>query len=117
MDAGKKVIILRIDDGKATQLNEAELKKLLDKLHSDGKVRGNDADLKKLLDSGIRFRIDADKKADEKVRFLGERHIKEKAADKKPAPAPNDLEALSRQLERINLELLDLRKRLEAGKK
>jgi beta-lactamase regulating signal transducer with metallopeptidase domain len=111
-DTGKKVIILAIENGKVLQLNEADLKKFLDKgirVHLDvDVVEKGKADQKALLDL-------------EKARLVDWLHkvSKDKVGDKKPAPTPAsaDLEALSRQLERINAELRDLRKRLEAGKK
>jgi hypothetical protein len=101
-DTGKKVIILAIEDGKVLQLGEGDLRKLLDKGHR------------------VHIDVNVEKvKADEKARLVDWLHkvTKDKIGDKKPAPAPADLEALSRQLERINAELRDLRKRLEAGKK
>jgi beta-lactamase regulating signal transducer with metallopeptidase domain len=99
-DTGKKVIILAIEDGKVLQLGEGDLRKLLDK--------------------GLRVHIDVDvekNKANEKALLVDWLHkvSKDKVGDKKAAPA--DLETLSRQLERINAELRDLRKRLEASKK
>jgi hypothetical protein len=105
--SGKKVIILEIEDGKVLQLGEGDLKKHLDK--------------------AIRIHLDLDltkQKADEKAEKahaieLYYKAIKEKAVDKKaaPPPSPTDVEALSRQLERISAELNDLRKRLEDRKK
>jgi len=77
--------------------------------------------LKKVADEKARL-IDLDKaKVDEIARVLGwfQKAKKDKASDKKSESAPNppDLEALSRQIERLSAELRDLRKRLEAGKK
>ena len=115
---GKKVIILEIDDGKVVQLVESDLKKLLEKwtrVHAEADL------LKKVADEKARL-IDLDKaKVDEIARVLGwfQKAKKDKASDKKSESAPNppDLEALSRQIERLSAELRDLRKRLEAGKK
>jgi hypothetical protein len=113
-DTGKKVIILAIEDGKVLQLGEGDLKKLLDKgfrVHID--VEKKKAEEKARL-------VDMEKvKADEKARLVDWylKLSKDKVGDKKSAPPPADLEALSRQLERINAELRDLRKRLEASKK
>jgi hypothetical protein len=65
--------------------------------------------------------IDAQQKEFEKVHSveLLLKAMKEKGADKKAAPPPAapDVEALSRQLEHLSAELIELRKRLEAGKK
>src|SRR5262249_47086931 len=111
-----KVNILAIEDGKVLQLGEGDLKKLLDKglrTHIDVDVGKKKADEKARL-------VDMEKvKADEKARLVDWylKLSKDKVGDKKSAPPPADLEALSRQLERINAELRDLRKRLEASKK
>jgi len=101
-EGGKKVIILSVD-GKALQLG--------------------DMDAAKLLEKGLRIQIEADvvkQKAEEKKAQALEwllRAQHDKAVVKKAAPAPVDLEALSRQLERLNAEVSELRKRLDAGKK
>jgi hypothetical protein len=102
--AGKKVVILAIEDGKVLQLGEG--------------------DLKKYLDAGKRLNLNmtlpqpnADAMAHEiELMFLGNKY---KTAEKKaaPTPPPADVEALSRQLERLHAELIELRKRLDAGKK
>ncbi len=112
-DAGKKVIILTIEDGKVQQLLDGDLKKLVDKglrLHLDLDLSKPKADL------------DLSKpKADERARAIEfyQKAVTEKVGDKKAAPTPPaaDLEALSRQLERLNAEVNELRKRLDAGKK
>jgi hypothetical protein len=106
-EGGKKVIIITIDDAKAHPLHEADLHKLIEK--------------------GLRFEFQPDlpkKKADDNPEKahnieLFYKAIGKKAADKNvpPTPVPADLEALSRQLERLNAELNELRKRLDAGKK
>lgn len=88
---GKKVIILQIEDGTVKQLTEQELKKLID---SNPKFKARETELKKA--------------------------ISEPRAITKPmtpTPQPGELEALRRQLDRINAELQDLRKRLDTGKK
>jgi beta-lactamase regulating signal transducer with metallopeptidase domain len=98
-DGGKKTIIIAIeDDGKVQQLNPADLLKLLDKnMH-------------------WQFELDVPKhKTTDKARVV---EVQNKVlVEKKAAPPAQDLEALSRQLERINAELNELRKRLETPKK
>lgn len=119
-EPGKKVIIIEIEDGKLLHLSEGDLKKHLDdaiRLHLD-----LDVTKKKAADENL-----------EKARAieLYYKAIREKTGDKKPTtpalptppvpPTPpatvTDVEALTRQLERINAELNELRKRLEDRKK
>jgi len=105
--AGKKVIVLHIDDGKVLQVNEVELQKLIEKgIHFD--FHANPAAPK------------AGKNVEEKkVHFeFAIPAVTAKSADKKPAtPATGDLDALRRQLERITADLHELRQQLNAGKK
>jgi beta-lactamase regulating signal transducer with metallopeptidase domain len=136
---GKQLIILQIDDGKVLQLHEADLRKLLEKVRTQAEVDSakQKADLRKLFEKHIRIDAELDlakQKADEKARLLDMEKLKadeiarilgwikkantDKVGDKKPAPGHTpDLEALSRQIERLSIELRDLRKRLDEGKK
>ena len=91
---GKKIIILSVEDGKVKQLSDAEVKKLLD---------------------GQRWQFEYEK-------FMVDPKFFKKAIEVTPktTPAPpaqsGDVEALRRQLDRINAELQELRKRLDAKK-
>jgi beta-lactamase regulating signal transducer with metallopeptidase domain len=119
--SGKKVIILQIEDGKVIQLNEAEYKKLAEKA---GHLR-IELDLAKRKDEKAAAAADwlskmlKDGKADEAATLAEwfKKAASNKAANVPPAPAPGDLEALSRQIERLNAELIELRKRLDGIKK
>jgi hypothetical protein len=110
---GKHVIVLSIEDGKVQVLSDLK------------------ADLFKLLPKDMRIELDVKKKIDESraaatsaLERLGERL---KPAETKPqvqplqpgtpAPPTSEIEALRRQLERLNADLQDLRKRLDTGKK
>jgi hypothetical protein len=104
---GKKIIILSIEDGKVQQLNEADLKKLIEKAHSF-KV---DVDVLKKADA-------AKKKEIELKSPLATPKVIERKIEKKVTNTPAaELDALTRQLERINAEIRDLRKRLDDSKK
>ena len=112
----KKVIVLEIEGGKVVQLNEEDMRKLLEKhmrLLQDEKT--------------LHLRITdpaAKEKATEAWRYIEKfKTTPDLPATKKAAPvqpplttAP-DLEALSRQLERLNAELEELRKRVGGGGK
>lgn len=106
---GKKIVILSIEEGKVQQLNEADLKKLIEKAHSF-KV---DVDFLKKVDPAKKFEIEL--KSPISIPKLIEKKV-EKKTTTTPPPAP-DLDALKRQLDRINAEIRDLRKRLEDSKK
>ncbi len=104
---GKKIIILSIEDGKVQQLHDLDLKKLLEKMHQNIEV---DLQKKGLFKSTISKTHEPEFKS----AITAPKSAEKKAA---PTPAAADLEALSRQLERINAELRDLRKRLDETKK
>ena len=99
---GKKIIVLSIEDGKVVQLNEQDLKKLID----GGKIR-------------IEIEANAQNKAFERKLELKPRPISPPATVQKPVPAPPaaEMDALRRQLERLTADLQDLRKRLDEQKK
>jgi beta-lactamase regulating signal transducer with metallopeptidase domain len=133
--AGKGIIVLRIQDGQL-QLNEADLKKLLEHQKKDAL---KEADIMKLLELHLNLEKHLKppvagwvpdkppqppvpptpkgknkKELDLEFRFIDP--IAKEA--KKPAvnvPAP-DTEALRRQLERLTAELQELRRRLDADK-
>jgi beta-lactamase regulating signal transducer with metallopeptidase domain len=117
-ETGKKIIVLEIEDGKVLNLGAADLEKLLGKaieLRIDlGAAKDKAKAAEKLIElEWLLKKKQADaKEADAKALEL-RWQVK---PDKKAPPAP-DLEALSRQIERLQAELQELRKRLEAGKK
>jgi hypothetical protein len=110
----KNIIILSIKDGKVQQLTEPELKKLLDQ----GQFRWAQPIEKTVLKPrGIE--VVPALPGVPGVPVAPPRTIEKKALPMPPATptAPANLDALQRQLERINAELLELRKHLEAQKK
>ena len=96
--AGKKFLILSMEDGKVRQLSDEEVKKLLEEKGGHHTVR----------ETTTYPRTIQAQPTPVPARF-----------ETKPAPATSatDLDALRRQLERLSHELNDLRSRLEAGKK
>ena len=124
-EAGKKIIVIQIEDGKVIQLNDADLRKLLDKeirLHIEKSPYSPGGGIRlHINEPASKPKVDEKQKAEEKVRAIdsANKAIQSYGATKKAAPgqpAP-DLESLMRQVERLNAELDALRKRLEEGKK
>jgi beta-lactamase regulating signal transducer with metallopeptidase domain len=106
-DGGKKIILLAIEDGTVRQINPADLQKLL---HKGGQLQ-------------LEWQLSGTKKADKKKeeeKDVRNRVIRDPSNAYKVVPRPADqpnLEAISRQIERLNAELNALRKRLEESKK
>jgi beta-lactamase regulating signal transducer with metallopeptidase domain len=125
---GRNVIVLSIDDGKVLRLTGEDAKKALEKgirveLELEGAKRAYQQYLNLLghQKSVEKMRLDV-KPKDGKP---GDgKHTDTKPTDAKPAkvapqtaPQSSDIEALIRQVERMNAELNELRRRLDAGKK
>jgi hypothetical protein len=120
-ETGKKIIVLEIEDGKVLKLGAADLEKLLGKAiqlsidpnAATDKAKATEKSIE--LEWLLKKRPAADKAADAKAMEL--RWQGKPPADKKATPSAPDLEALSRQIDHLQAELHELRKRLEAGKK
>jgi beta-lactamase regulating signal transducer with metallopeptidase domain len=104
---GKKIIILSIEDGKVRQLQEKDLKKILEK-----GIRSDVKDAPKGATSGDR---------DTKKREPGNElnlSVRSRSPETKGEPTrTNEMESLRRQLERISAELQALKQRLDAPRK
>jgi beta-lactamase regulating signal transducer with metallopeptidase domain len=109
---GKKVIILQIEDGKVQQLNEADVKKMIEKgirvelkLDPAGRVTPKVVEEKKNVEYFYRA-IPA---------LPGVPATPAKTPEAKSAPT--EMEALRRQLERLSADLNALRQQIDAGRK
>jgi beta-lactamase regulating signal transducer with metallopeptidase domain len=105
---GKKIIILSIEDGTVKQLQEKDLKKILEKGIRSG--------------AGQKGETSSDKAAPRIELQLKELELKQAARNraleaKTEAMRTNELDALRRQLERISAELQSLKQRLDAPKR
>jgi beta-lactamase regulating signal transducer with metallopeptidase domain len=111
IEAGdKKIIILTVEDAKGHQRIEADLKKIIERgirTHVEEKIIEKKATKPAPSVDAIEVEF--------KAPVIGAKKVEDR---KKTTAAPaQDIEALSRQLERITVELQDLRKRLDAQKK
>jgi beta-lactamase regulating signal transducer with metallopeptidase domain len=122
--AGKKILILQIEDGKVLMLNEGDLKEL-GKHAGQLQLQLEFDHAKGVVDkaAAIQEQLHKAKKAKDAAQAaalaeLLKKALAEKVAEKSPPPAAHgDLEALSRQLERLSTDLNELRKRLDGMKK
>jgi beta-lactamase regulating signal transducer with metallopeptidase domain len=116
MHGDKKIIILTLQDGKVQQLSPQDLHKLLGedlRFHIEMKHKAVDPKDKKKIEIELRSPVPA-KPATTPVPPV---RPTPPVPVVPPRTSASDLEALQRQLERINAELLELRKRLETQKK